>query len=985
MNFRPASFILVMGIIRGRSGTRYMTSIPLIVYRGVLAALACIALHAQPLFQPLDRKVRIDLRQLSARAAATLAGPAAQSREFEFNLSDSFTLTGAVTHAEHSTDARTLIWRGNIRGTRFGQFSIAVTGAVVSANIHTDSEFFSVRPAPDGMSVVTRHDLSALPPLSPPKPVPISATPTAAPQTIVQHDDGSLIDVMVVYTAAARDGAGGVNQILNEIQLAVSDTNQTFANSGIVQRIRLVHAAQVSYTESGVLDTDIERLQKPADTFIDDVHALRNTYGADTVSLWVQNGDFCGVSYVLTTTAFSFANNAFNVVRRDCATSIHAFAHELGHNFGALHNREATDNPPPLFPYSYGYQQRFAAPYFRTVMAYGCAGQIICPIVPYWSSPIAFYNGQPTGIADPAANSADNARTLNNTRTIAANWRQAIGSIQSIAPTGASFTKLAGTGAIVVTATTGYAWTAASNANWITVTSGSTYSGNATVNYSVTANSTNTQRTGTISLGNQTFTVVQDGLGLAAITAPAPGSTFTSPSATFTWSAGTGVTNYWLDVGTSLGSGNISNGATTSLLRTVHLLPIDGRTIYVRLWSFQGGAWQSPIDYTFTACTACGSDPRATLTAPTPGSTLTSRTATFQWTAGSGATNYWLDIGNSVGIGDISGSATTALTRQIANLPNDGRTLYVRLWTFLSGAWQIPFDYTVTACTGCLADPRAVLAAPQAGSTLTGTIATFQWTAGSGAAKYWLDVGNSVGLGDIASGETAGLSRQVAAIPNDGRTIYLRLWTFLNGAWQTPFDYTVKACNGCAADPRATISSPLPGNTFTATSVTFNWRAGTNATNYWLDIGNSAGVGDISGGATASLSRPVSGLPTDGRTIHARLWTFINGAWQTPFDYTYKACTNCAAEPRAVLATPTPGSTLTAASVTFTWSAGTGATNYWLDVGNTPGSGDISGGATTGTSRTVGNIPRDGRTIYVRLWTFINGAWQAPFDYTFRT
>ena len=35
-----------------------------------------------------------------------------------------------------------------------------------------------------------------------------------------------------------------------------------------------------------------------------------------------------------------------------------------------------------------------------------------------------------------------------------------------------------------------------------------------------------------------------------------------------------------------------------------------------------------------------------------------------------------------------------------------------------------------------------------------------------------------------------------------------------------------------------------------------------------------------------------------------------------------------------MLTTPTPGSTLTGSTVTFGWTAGTGATAYWLDVGS---------------------------------------------------
>jgi len=37
-----------------------------------------------------------------------------------------------------------------------------------------------------------------------------------------------------------------------------------------------------------------------------------------------------------------------------------------------------------------------------------------------------------------------------------------------------------------------------------------------------------------------------------------------------------------------------------------------------------------------------------------------------------------------------------------------------------------------------------------------------------------------------------------------------------------------------------------------------------------------------------SLSTTVTGLPTDGRTIHVRLWFRIAGSWQSA-DYLYVA------------------------------------------------------------------------------------------------
>ncbi len=79
----------------------------------------------------------------------------------------------------------------------------------------------------------------------------------------------------------------------------------------------------------------------------------------------------------------------------------------------------------------------------------------------------------------------------------------------SLIPTSASFTASAGTGTINVTASAGScAWTAVSNDVWITITSGGSGTGSGQVNYSVAQN-TGAARTGTITIGGQTFTVNQ--------------------------------------------------------------------------------------------------------------------------------------------------------------------------------------------------------------------------------------------------------------------------------------------------------------------------------------------------------------------------------------------------------------------------------------------------------------------------------------------
>jgi Subtilase family len=85
----------------------------------------------------------------------------------------------------------------------------------------------------------------------------------------------------------------------------------------------------------------------------------------------------------------------------------------------------------------------------------------------------------------------------------------------------------------------------------------------------------------------------------ANITSPTQGSTFTSASVTFTWDTGTGVTQYWLYVGRTVGGSDLYNQSQgTSRSVTVNGLPTDGSTVYVRLWSLIGSAWLFK-DYTY--------------------------------------------------------------------------------------------------------------------------------------------------------------------------------------------------------------------------------------------------------------------------------------------------------------------------------------------------------------------------------------------------
>ena len=78
----------------------------------------------------------------------------------------------------------------------------------------------------------------------------------------------------------------------------------------------------------------------------------------------------------------------------------------------------------------------------------------------------------------------------------------------------------------------------------------------------------------------------------AEITSPAPESTLDGSTATFAWSEGSQVEDYFLYLGTTPGANDLygqSQGLTLEV--TVSGLPVDGSIIYIRLWSLLPTGW----------------------------------------------------------------------------------------------------------------------------------------------------------------------------------------------------------------------------------------------------------------------------------------------------------------------------------------------------------------------------------------------------------
>jgi hypothetical protein len=257
---------------------------------------------------------------------------------------------------------------------------------------------------------------------------------TAPPDTAAPEADGPgaaadvptypVIDVLVGYTPAALTLAGGTSAMNSEIALAISTTNTAYADSGVTGRVRL--AGSTALSENLTLNnTSLDRLTNPSDGHSDQVHALRNSTGADLVSVLTKDSSSCGLAWLLDGLSSAPAQSpyGFSLVDLSCASSNYSFPHELGHNMGLDHDRYVEPNPT-LFPYAVGYVNTTNR--WRTIMAYNnqCADLgFTCTRLGRFSNPDQTYLGAPLGRPSNGSSPADNRKALNNTQGFVASWR----------------------------------------------------------------------------------------------------------------------------------------------------------------------------------------------------------------------------------------------------------------------------------------------------------------------------------------------------------------------------------------------------------------------------------------------------------------------------------------------------------------------------------------------------------------------------------
>ena len=441
----------------------------------------------------------------------------------------------------------------------------------------------------------------------------------------------------------------------------------------------------------------------------------------------------------------------------------------------------------------------------------------------------------------------------------------------------------------------------------------------------------------------------------AYISSPVNGSEFTSADITFTWQSNSNVSQLNMMIGTSFGSSDLYLGEDLSGTSVSVNLPEDGSRLYVRLSSLIDGEWYHR-DTSYIASDAAIPPPaKSELTYPVAGTVLKSGRIDFKWTVGSQVERRYLYVGSRQGYANIYcgwvGEAGVSL-----NLNFFTEKTYVRLWSRLEGRWQY-IDYVFDSESNI-----SVMTSPTDGTKLTSASVDFQWTEGSNIYYRYLMVGSYKGYSDIYRSYVYGTSKKVL-IPTDGRTIYVRLWSYVYGAGWHYKDYSYKT--PVIAPEISKFDSHEDGAIFDSTNVKLTWTEGVGVKYNYLYIYSNKTYRYIYGGFVSNNEVNVT-IPEGSGQLTAYLYSYINGRWER-LTYIFYAKGSA-----PQIYSPVNGSTLYSDSVTFKWNNPSGVRYNYMYVGTRPGGNNLySGFLYYATSKTL-NLNVSGK-VYVRLWTYNNG------------
>ncbi|MCX8098015.1 MAG: M12 family metallo-peptidase [Casimicrobiaceae bacterium] len=282
------------------------------------------------------------------------------------------------------------------------------------------------------------------------------------------------IDVMVAYTPGMTSRHGSASGVLARLGVLVGYANAAYQTSEVAIKLRLVHALEVTYQDTGANADALHDItgsaggpigSHPIPPPLQAIAGLRDNFGADIVVLvrpfhqpshmgcgtaWLGGYDLSDIGwyadfgYAVVSDGASTAGGGWF-----CATG--TLAHEIGHNMGLLHDR--ANEPPGLLGatrYGFGYVisstnrgdimsyalsrfQAFSNPNLRcgsteTSCSVGGSGDVLGVAAdgPTEACISSSSGCAPSQAAECTANPstcADAARALNFTRVKVSQWR----------------------------------------------------------------------------------------------------------------------------------------------------------------------------------------------------------------------------------------------------------------------------------------------------------------------------------------------------------------------------------------------------------------------------------------------------------------------------------------------------------------------------------------------------------------------------------
>ena len=200
---------------------------------------------------------------------------------------------------------------GRLAGQPLSTVVLAVNGERVAGTVWSSGGRYAVRPLGGGVAEVRQLDPSSLGrcgvgadfaegPAGQPtleagpsgvrrRPVGVASAKSVPLSEAFPEDDGSVIDLLVVYPSFVRRSVGGHLNMRALIDSDVALTNEMYRASGAVQRLNLVGAVELPRRPGEgadrVMPDFLDRLVDGSDGHMDEVHALRNAYAADMVLL----------------------------------------------------------------------------------------------------------------------------------------------------------------------------------------------------------------------------------------------------------------------------------------------------------------------------------------------------------------------------------------------------------------------------------------------------------------------------------------------------------------------------------------------------------------------------------------------------------------------------------------------------------------------------------------------------------------------------